>query len=337
MTAMKSLVQRAPVAPAQVRKKNDEGARAAAARAVDVGGRGKEEGGAEAPIVGAYGCTFVLAPAWSMRLDPEESLLLPVFAQHAGLALMMHTELQSRRSYDDFHLDVAPALAEDARRVFEEENAGGSSLISESMSMEVLARTFGAKLLKTEMQLSYFPSNSAMTDFSIELDGIELGVSVTRALSHPSAPLELEDALKLLRKKLSGVLKSTAACYNASWSKQILHIWARTLRVARVIEEAYMQLEPDLIADTLVLVTRCSSLPELFTETATARPPQPPKLKGAKDAAHLRALQESDPKEYAEGYPYVMCNRHKTKPVEEATSDERRAMQMRATGVQHCE
>jgi len=243
----------------------------------------------QSPTLGAYGCTIVLAPQWSLRLGAEDNVLITSFVR-TDMALLLQTEIQTRS-----WIDVLPSLCADARRVYEEDNAGGSSLISESLSMEVLARTFGAKLHKTEMQLAYWPAHSAMTDFSVEFDGVSLGVSVTRALAHPTAPLEVADALRLLQKKLSGVLKSTAACYNAEWRKQILHIWARSERVVRVLEEAYSLLEPHLIANTLCLVTHCGSLPELFEEKSTIRQMPPPRLKGAKDEQHLKVLAESDP------------------------------------------
>jgi len=247
-----------------------------------------------AATLGAYGRTFVLAPAWSLLLGAEDGCLLRACVRQ-DCALFLQSEMQPRRSYKDWQLDVAPWLCESARRVYETDNAGGSSLISEAMSMEMLCRAFGASLLKTEMELAYFPSESAMTDFAVEIDGVKLGVSVTRALSHPSSQLTLDDAVRLLSKKLAGVLKSTAACYNVGWDKQILHIWARTLKVARLLEQAYSMVDPLLRADTLCLVTRCSSLPELFTEHMKPRARPPRQLKGTKDLKHCQVLLESDP------------------------------------------
>ncbi|KAL3903436.1 MAG: hypothetical protein SGPRY_011674, partial [Prymnesium sp.] len=242
----------------------------------------------------AFGCTFILTPTWSLRLGADDNLLLRTFIRH-DCALLLQSEMQTRRTSDSWLLDVAPALCPDACRVLEADNAGGSSLISEAMTMELLAVAFGARLLKTEMELAYFPSESAMTDLAVEIDGVPLGVSVTRAVSRPSSPLSVEAAMRLLDKKMSGILKSTASCYNVSWQKQILHIWARSSRVARVVEEAYSLLEPALKADTLCIVTRCSSLQEMFTEKTKARPSIPKKLKGVKDERHCRILAESDP------------------------------------------
>lgn len=248
--------------------------------------------------VGAFGSTFVLAPTFSLKLGKEDSLLLDAFVQHTGLAMLLQSELQPRHVTGRFRYDVAPGLCDDARRVLTEDNAGGTSSISEAMSMELLQRAFGASLHKTEMELVYFPSDSAITDFSISLPGgIEAGVSVTRALQPPNAPrFSVGHAQGLLRKKLKGVLRSTEAVVNADFSKQILHIWAQSARIAQAVAEAYETLEPELTADTVVLVTLCRGLPELFHERSAegvARKERP--LKGLKDERHLSVLRASDP------------------------------------------
>ena len=70
-------------------------------------------------------------------------------------------------------------------------------------SFELLHRCFGARLLKTEMEVAYFPEGGSITDFTCEMFGTRLGVSVTRAMKFKGV-FELEDAEKLLRKKLNG-------------------------------------------------------------------------------------------------------------------------------------
>jgi len=248
--------------------------------------------------IGAFGSTFVLAPAFSLRLGKEDSVLMHAFVKHAGLAILLQSELQPRQATGQFRYDVAPGLCNDAQRVLTEENAGGSSYISEAMSMELLHRAFGALLHKTELELMYFPSDSAITDFSILMPGgVQAGVSVTRALQPPHAPrFGVEQAQVLLRKKLKGVLRSTEACINADFTKQILHIWSESRRTTEALAEAYASLEPELTADTVVLITLCRGLPELFHERSTpgiARRERPPK--GLKDARHLAILRASDP------------------------------------------
>lgn len=245
----------------------------------------------------AYGQTFVLAPTFCLRLGAEDALLLSAAVKQEGLAVFLHSELSGKPQLSDTFEDaVAPCLTTDARRVWTEDNAGGSSRNSEALSMEVLARALKAVLHKTEMQLRYFPSNGAITDMCIAIGGEELGVSVTRALGPPHRAFTDEDAVHLLSKKLSGVLAATATCYNASWHKQLLHVWAGTTSIAQALERAYAALPPALTADTVVLVTVCHGVPEIFDEKAPARLCRAPRpRKGEKDERHLQLLRASEP------------------------------------------
>jgi len=248
--------------------------------------------------LGAYGCTFVLAPTFSLRLGKEDSLLMDAFVRQDGLAVLLQSEMQPRHATGTFRYDIAPGLCEDAQRILTEDNAGGSSSISEAMSLELLQRAFGAALHKTELELTYFPSDSAITDFSIVMPGgVQAGVSVTRALQPPNAPqYGVDAAAGLLRKKLSGVLASTQAVVNADFRKQILHVWAESARIAEVLQQAYATLEPQLTADTVVLITLCRGLPELFHERlAPGAVKRERPLKGLKDARHIAILLASDP------------------------------------------
>uniref|UniRef100_A0A7S0JGV7 Uncharacterized protein n=1 Tax=Calcidiscus leptoporus TaxID=127549 RepID=A0A7S0JGV7_9EUKA len=238
----------------------------------------------------AFGYTFVLAPGFSIRLDSEHSVLLRSFVREQGLAVVIDSELQPRWSAWS---RLLPCLSADAQRVFHNANAGGASHISEALSMEVLHRAFGARLGLTELELIYWPTNGAITDFSIELEGTELGVSVTRAFGY-GAELSVAQAEGLLCKKLSGVLASTAtSCHG--WKKQLLHIWCRAQADVEILRLAYTRLAPALVADTVVLVTLCTNLPELYTERGDKACRQPRACKGLKDDEHLRILAESDP------------------------------------------
>ncbi len=245
--------------------------------------------------IGAYGSTIVLAPGWSSRMNIDESALFDAFLTAEGLAILVNMELSMRSARD-----IGPTCCADAARILCEANAGGSSRISEALAMDVLARAFGATLLKTELELVYWPSGSPITDFSVSMrGGCELGVSVTRAVG----PLVdkawgsegVDAAERLLRKKLRGVLESTRTCCSSAWRKQLLFVWSRG--VAADLEIAYSKLESELTADTVVLVVECD-LVELFEEKASRAVASPGKqkvCKGLKDADHLRILQESDP------------------------------------------
>jgi len=44
------------------------------------------------------------------------------------------------------------------------------------------------------------------------------------------------------------------------WSKQCLHVWARTVRDARALERQYATLPESLRENTLLLITPCSGM-----------------------------------------------------------------------------
>jgi hypothetical protein len=177
-------------------------------------------------------------------------------------------------------------LSEGAQRMLNTPNAGGNSVASEVMSFELLTTMYRATLLKTEMEIDYLFWGCSITDYSVKvLDQYKLGVSVARAMKYngvfdrfvccfsslcccclslliPLPSLCSEDAMRLLTKKLRGVIASTenAACGKDRWSKQILHIWAEKKYVADVVYDVYQnEIDECLRANTLVIVTVCES------------------------------------------------------------------------------
>ena len=99
--------------------------------------------------LGAYGCTFILAPSMCLRLGAEDAALLAYYIRADGCSMILESEMQPRTARAEFAVDIAPHLGPCATRVLTEENAGGSSSISESMSMELLHRAFGPTRGKT--------------------------------------------------------------------------------------------------------------------------------------------------------------------------------------------
>lgn len=172
--------------------------------------------------------------------------------------------------------------SEEARRMLETPNAGGTSQLSEALSLEFLARSFGARLVKTETELSY-SSGSKITDYAVSLFGTHLvGVSVTRAVKwqghgglpqgHCALPKQLvtkelgfgilneEEASALLYKKLYAINVSSRNVRNLRWNKQLLHVWVRSYKESQVLQEAYERMPPDLKANTVVLLTLCKGI-----------------------------------------------------------------------------
>eukprot|EP01083_Nonionella_stella_P160693 525556_1 len=95
-----------------------------------------------------------------------------------------------------------------AIQIMTEENAGGCSELSEGFSFEILKQCFNAILLKTEMSIKYWWTHWKKTDYSVCINNIKIGVSVTRAMKY-NGIFDKKDALKLLIKKLNGVNEST--------------------------------------------------------------------------------------------------------------------------------
>lgn len=154
-------------------------------------------------------------------------------------------------------------LSAAAQKILHTPNAGGTSIWSEVMSFEIVSALFNAQLLRTEMEIEYLPG-SKITDYSINLFGKSIGISVTRAMKFKGVFTE-EDALRLLNKKLFGVIESTRCVIEEhSWERQILHIFAEKDYIADVLHDALNQVDPDLLSDTIVIVTVCKNAPWLF-------------------------------------------------------------------------
>jgi hypothetical protein len=148
-------------------------------------------------------------------------------------------------------------LSEGGREVITDENAGGSSLLSEAFSFEVLARCEAATLLKTENEVVYTNPMGKLTDLLVSIDGQKVGVSVTRAVGFPrDDPYTVERARDLLEGKLEGVLASSENVSDEDrWVKQILHVVAYGEGHAESMETAWGQIDDAIRADTVVIVT----------------------------------------------------------------------------------
>jgi len=146
-------------------------------------------------------------------------------------------------------------LCQGSQRILNLPNAGGNSVWSEVLSFELLNSLYGATLMRTEMELEYWPMGCKITDYSIQLYGHNIGVSVTRAMKFQKVFTE-EDAVVLLKKKLEGVnISSSCVIPEHSWSKQILHVWCQASYVADIILSTFEKLDHELRMNTLVIAT----------------------------------------------------------------------------------
>ena len=195
------------------------------------------------------------------------SVPLDGFGTLSGECGVLDTELtDTAPSYVENHLDFGtdPYDAADLSRltdggqiIMTTPNAGGSSIASESFSFEVLARCELATFLKTEMQITYTNPSGKRTDELVEIDGLKLGVSVTRAMKWPITTVMTEaEAKTLLEGKLADILLSSANVdASDQWRKQILHVFAVSQDNANAVHAAWLTIAPATRADTILMVT----------------------------------------------------------------------------------
>ncbi len=171
------------------------------------------------------------------------------------------------------------SLSPGGQRMFDTANAGGSSTESEVISTEVLHYCEGASLLRTETEIRYQPPDDSgantITDILVEIDGMRVGVSVTRV--YRPAPMTLTDAdvRTIVEGKLVGINRSSMRVLPKDrWVKQILHVFVTSDAIADQVERVWSALPAATRADTIVLVTvthgggfiYCNPDPPLGTE-----------------------------------------------------------------------
>jgi len=250
--------------------------------------------------VDAYGSLLIARDGYTIRMPLDAKVLLELALQHRELALVIDMSVDFGRALNPMR------FGQDAQRIFMTDNAGGSSDLSEAFSMELLARTIGARLDKTEMELMYFTGNgkaSKITDYSITLDGEVIGVSVTRACrGFPvvEGTFTVEDATRLLTKKLAGVIESTRYVSNTSWEKQLLHVFVPDATVMSAVRFAYDLLSAELCGNTVLLLTMCTGKDAASIFIRDEKAPAPLKKRvrtglGMKSEEHLKNLAASDP------------------------------------------
>lgn len=200
------------------------------------------------------------------------------FGALMGMCDVLDSELQDAQgsvienqidfAQDPYDMDDLMRLSMGGQEIIKDGNAGGSSVLSEVFAYEVLYRCELATLIKTETEINYSDPNSKITDLLVEIDGIKIGVSVTRAVKFPrdnSTMYSVEQAQGLLDKKLKGILNSSMNVVpEDKWAKQILHVLAYDEQHATALKTAYGQLEASVKADTIVWITVTNGMDEFI-------------------------------------------------------------------------
>lgn len=151
----------------------------------------------------------------------------------------------------------ASALSAGGQTIEATPNRGGSSVLSEAISYDVLYRCEQAALLQTEAEITYDPPESPKTDIRVEVDGSPVGVSVTRAFTFPpGTPMSADAAEELMRDKLNGAATATAnVTADLAWDRHILHVMAYDDQHADAMTAAWQAVHQEAGADTIVWIT----------------------------------------------------------------------------------
>lgn len=155
--------------------------------------------------------------------------------------------------YDD--PDERTLLTDGAQQILADGTAGGSSGVSEALAFEVLARCEGATFVKSETEVVYDPTTSKKTDILVSIDGMRVGVSVTRAEAFPlDAPYTTTNAA-FIERKLTDILESSMNVVEADrWVKQILVVMAYGDMHADSIRTVWEGLNAETRADTILYI-----------------------------------------------------------------------------------
>jgi len=156
-------------------------------------------------------------------------------------------------------------FTEAAQRSMQIPNAGGSSNISEALSMEYLKSRFDVVDFIPEMEVQYW-IDACLCDFLMVLRDENVGVSVTRAVSYPfEDEFTMEHARQLLNKKLYKLLVArNAISEDQNFDRSILHVWCYSEQTAENIRRAHEEmktLDADRTYDCVhVMCTVCNKM-----------------------------------------------------------------------------
>ncbi len=167
---------------------------------------------------------------------------------------------------DEYDPSDMSRLTEGAQEILRDGTAGGSSGLSEAFAYDILERCEGAMFVKSETEIIYEDPTGRLTDILIALEGMKVGVSVTRAVGFPrDDPYTVETARDLLERKLLGVLESSANVGPEDrWVKQILFVVAYGEMHQASMAAAWSMIDEDIRADTIVIVTRTDGMDEVL-------------------------------------------------------------------------
>lgn len=185
------------------------------------------------------------------------------------------TSIKSSKDWwKDIFMDNKLSLSTDSNIILNSDNAGGSSILSEVLSFEILQRLFDCKLKHTEMQIDYYPYGSKKTDYTVIIDHPikrTIAVSVTRVMKYTheydesDKHLTFEYTKHILEKKLSCIYWSNRNVTDKyKWDKQILHVFVRSRKAQKLLRKAYKSIPDARKTGVVIICTICSNMKYMF-------------------------------------------------------------------------
>ena len=119
-------------------------------------------------------------------------------------------------------------------------NAGGSSGISEFISMYYMYIKFNAYNFIPEMDIMY-QRQSSMCDYIMEINSQIIAVSVTRIIGYPTnQTITNEYVQSLLYKKLHGIINAKRIVSHVNqFTTSVIHVWCQSLLDAMLVRQIY--------------------------------------------------------------------------------------------------
>jgi hypothetical protein len=175
---------------------------------------------------------------------------------HTSMKYLCTVDLCQLASFNSINFSPTPL------RSMHIQNAGGSSEVSEALSMYYMEHQLNASHFVPEKEVDYW-IDYKMCDYLMTINRINIGVSVTRAIVYPfNGIFTYQHAVTLLNKKLNGlIIARNAVNLRHQFFKSILHIWCYTATAAINIKHAYNDLvqhdDDSTYSDIYVICSIC--------------------------------------------------------------------------------
>jgi hypothetical protein len=202
---------------------------------------------------------------WDIALRSDDDMVLTI-SKCYRLRTQRWLNQRNNYCYLNSYCNLPPFeqihLSETPKRSLTIRNAGGSSELSEALSMQVMYQLYGVTQFVPEKEVEYW-IDYKMCDYLMVYQGTNIGVSVTRALMYPfEDDFTTEKAHWLVTKKLSGlVLARQTVNVRHQFYKSLLHIWCISSIAASNVRKVYDEIvandQEHVYCDILVMCTIC--------------------------------------------------------------------------------